>query len=983
MKSHIESVLSTIAYVGAPGKNTSNFFADAAMELPFNSIYFEAVIFEILGWRGYNVTLQKMVNKSTDFDEILHDVSDQIASHPDLIHNPMGHKILLRVPMGKLVVSKEGKVASGGSHFNLNIDSEDGDNWHILDNPYEKIGPEKRHKLLQYMNVGLDKYHPGADEISYKKRLSDADPYMLLERSYVPDGPSVRDYYSVSSPNRFIGSFHNLPKKLDPGGVVYSPQTGQAFDSKFWPMEGLDYDSYDWYLFNGSLLSDDERSIYHPISGLSPDLIPGVSSGLVQSEPGLDVSSGFLLNRKRDEEHSGYSVIPEKIPSPSFMIDELSTPEWKRSYVGYKDKMSGIFNTEDFSAVEIPDLRGFAASFSSRVFDYEKKPILLLSSEYQYDAFGGPKGWSGRYINVRSGVSKINMLAASVSVMRNRDLIVNGSQTVVVLCPNRDARVWQAELGRLMGENVVIIDGADESRIDQWSKIIDKADGNNLPRFLVVTPSKFSYVRSDYGDDDQDISEMRIDYDHLRLLSVGGKHGKTSVSGNRVSVLAVDEVSEYSRPGSTRNKFLRSLSDNIYYGKGVTWLFNGLFSPKSAGEVISCACFINKYARDNYEMLINEYTEPDVSEGFRRYWKSFDSMMDFYSRFFDQVYSETPDKDNFGNYGLVREPEKITPIGDDWYSIYYSIERRIHSIFESKISERIPELASILIDSGAGAVSPRTLLEYDLDSKKLLDAFRYYLNDSPRSIEAFSQIDMYISSVCESFSDYGRFPKRDLSVEDRKDIYKKLISSDYRELLDSVVANWECAYTETVVSSIKNDFSQCLPSGRNKKIGVLGISRFSLEKIEFMLKNVYNDNNILIQIIDSKTTPEELSAISKNHINERFRNVVTLCTASVVGKTFLPSDKIYRFTSWNPSRGHQYESLFHRSDSQSATVSVIIPDGIARYLRELEGRKGLMSYASSVLFDANDSGDEMVTSSLSLNRFMDKLRHYRPRVMYV
>ena len=993
MKSHIEKLLTFTAYIPSPGRNDVKFFADSAMELQPNSIYYVNAIPEILSWRGYSVEVKTEVHKSFSFNDFILLDTVKSSAAEGIIYNSSGERVVKYVPKGYIAVHSDGRTVAGGKFLNANIDKE-GAQWSLVANPYETHTPEQRKQMREYMDVGLEEYHPGVEDEAYAEGEA---PYKL-QKPYTPSGPTLTEYYGP--PSEKVDVPENFPSQLEPGNVVYSPQTGQAFDSKFWPPKEIDYMNYDWYVFQGAGLSDEEKSIYAPLMGLNPTLISGVDKGIVQSEAELDVSNGFKLNGTTPrnpmtalESDANTGIYPNKTSFPKFEVREMLSSEWKKVYSAAKKKIQEITSltqgaiSSDLREFQVPNLRGSEAVFRVNLYDYQKAIVSAMTSPEQYESFGGPKGWHGYFLNIKMGLGKTAMVTAANAVMRNRGLIKNGKQTTIVTAPNKNVYVWQTEIGKFLGEHGVVIDGDRQTRIEQWEDIISKANSGELPSFIILGSSKFRYVRGDRDDDAEDAWELDTDAKYMSLLSAGGKSGETNVEGRHVGALVVDESGQYVNPDSARHSAMKSIVDSVYGGGGITWTLNGNISGNSATDTISELSFINKFVRDNYTAMVQEYTKTNrdaaresKSMG-RRVWKDHTRLRDFFYTFGTQIYSLSGETVAGEGFGLMRTDDDLIPMGEEWASIYFDAERKLVASQEANLGARSMGLLSILISSGFGAVAGSRLLEYDIGSRKILDGMKRVL--SPEDFNTFfTEYKSFLEAATDTTAEAGRLPKKNISISERDELYNTLISQSNREAINSVVSAWDCPYTNTIVKNIQNDFQQSTPADRNLKVGVAGFSKISINKIANQLREIYPSSEYLIQVVDGGVSPREVDAIQTRHQGESERNVITLVTGAGAFGLSLPSDRTYRAPMWNSATGLQFEGRFHRKAEQKNLVTVAIPEGITQYMRELELRKGNMaSSATNTLLEVDDEGDELVINSSSMSRLLDKMRQYRPRVV--
>jgi len=995
LKAHLEKLLMYSAYVVSPGKNDVNFFADSVMFLQPNSLYYLNSLPEILSWRGYDVTVQKGVHKSVDFDEFFYmDVIKSAGN--EITYNQAGQRIVKYVPRGYVAVHSDGRTVAGGRYLNANIDKQ-GAQWTLVENPYEGQTTEQRGQIKQFMDVGLEEYHPGVEEGAYTDIGEDESLQYRLDRDYTPAGISLEEHFKDDPRRSDTPVPSNYPPQLEAGNIVYSPETGQAFASEFWPPEGIDYQKNKWYIFTGNKLTDEEKSLYGSIRGLSPDLIPGISEGVVQSEVGLDVSGGFLIGNSSPASEmtdlntgASQAIRLQETPQVRFEIRDMLDAGWRASYRKAADALRVIKDLTRGSIdpslddMQIEGLRGSEAVFSASLYPYQKPVVQALVQPEQYEVFGGPKGWHGHFLNVQMGLGKTAIVTAAVAVMRNKGMVRNGEQTTIITAPNKNVYVWQQEVGKFLGEHAIVIDGDRETRIRQWEEVLELARTSEIPPFVIVGSSKFRQTRGDFDDDSDDQWELDTDAQFMKLLSMGGSYGESPVAGNHVGIFIVDESGQYVNPESARHKALLEVTDAVYQGKGITWTLNGTISGNSATDTISELSFINKYVRDNYMALVTEYTKTNTdstreskSLG-RRVWKDSQRTKDFFYTFGSQVYS----LDTRNMYdGMSSTEDALTPLGAEWGKVYLDAERKLASAVDGNSGNRVMGILSILINAGFGAVSPARLIEYDLSSSHIYSgvAARLSGDDLTRYNEQYKE---FVSRTTEIIPGVGRVPMQRMSVTDRDAVYEQVFSPDFREILDSVVDEWECPYTDNIVRSIQTDFEQNVAAGRNYKIGVAGFSKISIRKIFKRLSSAFSSRECLVQVVDGGTSAEEVNNIQTRHQGERDRNVITLVTGAGTYGLSLPSDRTYRAAAWNSARGLQIGKRFHRNPKQKNLLTVVIPAGITQYMRELELRKGSMaSSATNVLLEVQDEGDELVLNSNSMSKLLDKLAQYRPRIL--
>lgn len=1001
MKSHLEKLLQYPAYIASPGMNTSNFFADSVLELQPNTIYYINALPEILSWRGYNVTVVNKTHKSIDYQDLFipFEVTKSV-NDGNIIYNEKNERVVKKVPLGYVAVHEDGRVVGGGKYLNANIDKE-GANWRLVENPHEGSTPEERKLSKKYMDAGLQEYHPGAEENLYSSRDTEDSDYFTTTTTYKPSGDSLSDYFRTQDSQKLQEEElpSSYPAFLEPGNIVYSPKTGQAFSSEFWPPKGIDYDSADWYVFPGGSLSDEEKDLYASFSGLSPSLISGIDKGIVQSEKDLDVSSGFKIKRNNLEdrmgelEDSASSVVINPISEEKLEIREMLNDEWMETFSEAKKSLKQITDltskkiSPELDDMQIEGLKGQNARFAFDLYPYQKAIVNAMTTENQYEVFGGPKGWHGYFLNVKMGLGKTAMVAAANSVMRNRGLIKNGQQTSIITAPNKNTYVWQSEIGKFLGEHAVVIDGDRQERIDQWEDIIEKARQGELPSFIVLGSSRFRYVRGDLDDDEQDAWELDTDAKYMKLLSLGGKSSGKEVKGNHVGIFCVDESAQYVNPDSARHSALKDIVEAMYQGKAITWTLNGNISGNSATDTISDLSFINKFVRDNYMSMVQEYTMTN-RDSFReskamgrRIWKDFARLKDFLYTFGSQIYSLDGRTVAGENFGLVRTEDSLSPLGPEWGSIYFESERKLAAAASNKEMPRALGLLSALINSGFGAISPARLLEYDLGTKHIMKGVASILPGQDFD-EFREQLKEFLDKTTETSMSTGRFPKKGVSSQERDKFYNSIFSSVSKNALEIAVDSWESPLINDLLTQVKTELQQNAPANRNMKMGIAGFSKTAINKIANKLRDIYSSEKVLIQVVDGDTDAEEVQQIQDRHQKEEDKHVITLVTGAGLYGLSLPAERSWRFPTWNSSTGSQYEGRFHRKAEQKNTVTVVVPEGITQYMRELEQRKGSMaSSATNVLLEVDDSGDELAITSNQVTRLMDKLDQYRPRVL--
>jgi len=172
-------------------------------------------------------------------------------------------------------------------------------------------------------------------------------------------------------------------------------------------------------------------------------------------------------------------------------------------------------------------------------------------------------------------------------------------------------------------------------------------------------------------------------------------------------------------------------------------------------------------------------------------------------------------------------------------------------------------------------------------------------------------------------------------------------------------------------------------AGTNLKMGIAGFSKMAIRNLYNRLNAKYSSDKFLIQVVDGDTPSSEVRNIQDAHQGEKDKTVITLVTSAGLYGLSLPADRSWRFPTWNSAKAGQYEGRFHRKAEQKNTTTVVVPDGISQYMRDVETEKaGMARQATSALVNADDSGDELeITGVSNAESLMGKLSMYKPRII--
>lgn len=1001
MKTHLEQVLGYEAYIMSPGKSKGNFVADGVIRLYPNTLEYVQALPEILSWKGYLAKYVEDTHKSVDLIDV--NMTIKSVSADGIYTNAKGERIVKVVPKGYIAIHTDGRIVAAGKWINANIDKEDSE-WVLEENPYEDMPQEKRNEESGYMDMYLEDYHPGVKEDLYKKRETEEDDF-YYEEGYQPTKPTKRLSEFVTQDASFgeeevdsSGVEKHLPVSIPKGKILYSPDSGYVLESSHWPPKGVDgYEKMRWFVFDSPGLSDEQKSKYSKILGItSPTMTVGLEKGPQLIDKGLNTADGFRLSIPGFSSSSIIINTPsgDKIKREDLANDreyQSKVKEVSRSLAKIKE-LTAVTNPEtgevglspELETMEIGDLRGMEANFVVTPFAHQKAGILALIETSQYEVFGGPKGWHGHFLNWTYGLGKTAIVAAADAILRNKGVFESGRQVSIVTAPNKNVFVWKDEIGKFRDEDAIVIDGDRSNRIEQWESILTRARNNELPSFIVVGSSKFRFNKSEEeSESPEDAWELGVDAQYMKLLSLGGSSNDLPVTGNHISAMVIDESGQYVNSGSARHSAVMELTEAVYQGGGLTWTLNGDISGNSSSDTVSEMAFINKFARDNYLGIVEEYTKPDQyiakrskSQG-RRVWKDMNRLREFAQVFRPQIFSLNGKTVAGEKYGMVRTDDVGAPLGANWGSIYGRAYQKLVAGSAAKKLGRTLGLLQIMINSSMGAVSPARLIEYDLGVEKIIKGASKLL--SPEDYVSLREgIIKFQRAATEELPMVGRVAAS-VGIPERDKLYSETFTDSQRTAMSMVLEGWDAPILDQFVDGVAAELSAQEP-GKTTKIGIAGFSKTAMRAINKRLLDRFG-GKVLIQIIDGDTTPEEVSAMQARHQNENDMPVVSIVTSAGLYGLSLPSDRTFRLPTWNSAKGGQYDGRFHRDSEQANLATVFVPDGVCQYMRELENTKrDLELDTRGAVLDLDDSGEELSVGGVT-QKLVDKLAMYAPRIL--
>lgn len=1014
MKLHIEKVLATDYYSISPGYTSIKESTVCVLLVNPYTVEQATLIPEILGWKGYDVSIAD-VTKSVDYDDFI-----IYKSSGDIHNNHKGERIVSRVPKGMMAVSDTGKVVMGGKRLNANIDKPDAI-WKLVENPYENMSSEERASEKADYSFGFNDYHPGFEDAFYvdDDDSGEAKYHKLNDEFEIPeDSLTLEEFYAdsdygvvsnqdeITSPSQIPS---NLPTALKEGFILYAPKEGYAMPSSMWPPIGLkDFQNIEWFAFEVPD-TNDESEIDELVEsfGMAPNLIKGATKSLVKGEPGLDVSEGFKVTLS-DESNLGdedFKVVSIDVNRPlkgKTSMEDILTAENKTKIEKVRDSIEGLKEFTSYREtptsypglapgiedMEVPDLKGGQANFQLELRPEQKPVVNAMVNKGNYEKWGGPVGQHGYYCNLIYGAGKTAIVCAADAVLRNNGSFKSGEQTTLITAPSKNIFVWQSEIAKFRAEGAYVISGAKGERISQWEALIQKAQDGELPNFVIVAASKFRLGNEVIIEDEEEKKEIDVDAQFMRLLALGGTANGKRIKGGHIGALTLDETSQYINPDSARYQAAKEISESIYYGKGITWMLNGDLSDNSATDTITQVSLMNNVIRNNMDEAIGRWTIKDASRpnSNARIWNAENGgLIDFNENFGHTIYTLDGKMIAGDEYGLTATDDMELPLGHNWGQVYNETLDKMKALStQGTKSQNMQALGmlSLLVNTSFGAVQPARLLEYDVGTDLLMSKAKDLL--SPELYEDLKEeVRSFLLSTTED-GPAGKTPKARLQVKERDDSYRHNLSDSSRQALQYIVDSWDNPTVDGIMNGIKEAIDGAEP-GQPIKLGVAGFSKRAIQNLYTRLRNEYEEHSVLVQKFDGDTDSSLINDQMQAHQDEKDRHVISLVTGAGLYGLSLPADRSWRFPTWNPAKGGQYTGRFHRNPRQPHVHTVTVPRGVCEYMREVESKKKNIQNqlkAELVDIDIEDLDDDTnVKSSGSITKLIDKLELYRPDIL--
>lgn len=992
MKRHLEEVLSQPAAVIAPGVAGESSHTDGVLMVWPGSEEFADVIPELLSWSGYIAKLKTEVHKSIEFLDLM---VVKAVGDDTIYHNAKGERILRRVPDGYIAVHVDGRAVAGGGWVNANLDKEDAE-WTLIDNPYEFDTPEVREQYRQYMDWNTVESHPGVEEELYKERPEGEFHY--TER--IPE-TGLR-FSEVLGKKGEYGVVREVEEPLNvpvpEGKIFYSPHTGHAVLSKFWPPEEIEnYDTLAWYMFDEVDMTDEEKEQTSAITGLYPQTITGLDQGVVQSEPKLFVGDASRFNIPG----AGDIQLNPTTKTTADLQTLINDPEYDKKvreakaslqeitkYTNFRDLVTGERAIDpEIENLEVDYLDGEFATLRLPPYDFQRPGILAMTDRKQFEQYGGPAGHHGVTMAWGMGAGKTMLVAAADAVMRNRGDFKAGEQVTIVTAPAANVKVWAGEIYKFRGEDAIVVDGTREERIEMWEHLIDLAGRKQLPSMIVVGNSKIQQ--------DQD-ELMTIDAQYMQLLAQGGiLRGETEVKGGHVSALALDESGQFVNHDSNRHQALRNVVESIYQGGGIVWPMSAQVSGNSVSDTISHLSFTNKSVRDDYAKTVNMFAKADsygqsrAAQG-RKVWRTEGLQQAFAQMYGGQFYVLDNTTIAGSEYGKVTTDDVHSDIGANWGNVYtqaQDLALRALNADDPGVRGTTLGMMSIMLGASMGAVSPVRMLEYRFNEDELLGGAKK--NFSPEEqVEMMEQIrDFQAKTTFENSAlrDIWETPvyvpdTEFMGVNERDKAYREMVSEKYRTAIEDELYSWDSPAKEQVIETVEEALVESLAGDEYLKVGVAASSKHAVHAMARGLREKYGDR-VLVQVVDGDMTPDQVKEVQDTHQAKHSRPVVTLVTGAGKFGLSLPSERTVRFPVWNSATAEQFEGRFVRNPRQKNTTTVVTPTGIFEYMRGLELRKQSLEHSTrgSLL----DGPDSEVLDLVDVESFFDNHHRYLPDVRRV
>lgn len=732
LRNTLERILSSDAYILAPGVSLPGYASDGVVYIPQGSAYHFDAIPEILAWRGYKAVFHGEVHKSM----IVNTHKTLKAAGGDGIRisdapGTAGDRIVERVPNGYIAINTQtGAYLTAGKWLNANIDKEDAV-WVLQENPYEAQTEEDRSKAWRAMRTGKLAYHPGAFEQAYKEEFKDRleDAFLRRYTEGLPGTKRLSELFpkeeekaeaAQPAPQNF--------QKPEERAVLFSPELGLAFDTvifdeaiKHLQENHPGFEDNAWYAMPypaGVEPSDRWRKVANARGRRNDPLRTwGVDKDvqkvdIADDSPFLDMATEWdLVDRPSGDHDIQLNEEVRRLPLPimgergkSVMVDikrRLS------SYVNAMRKIlpdgrtrrydpagaaslhvDGLYTTDDDDVPE--DAAVLQGNFTGR--EYQRAMIAAVTDISQYEAFGGPRGLHGHLLNASYGIGKTIIGIGSWLTLRNKrvegePIVKLGEQTLLISAPTRNTSVWHAEYAQFAGEEAVVVKGSRPQRQAIWEDLINRARDGNLPSAIIVPTSFF---RTEHPERDADGNLLEhlspdavMDAQMLKLLMRGGKLGDTEVPGKHVAQMILDESGQYVNYDTGRQRVLREVLDDLYVSGGISTTMNGDVTGNSATDMISEASFINARVRDNFNALNSRYTKSIAKEyktqdgkvkkggrSTRRTWETSASVEEFAELYAPNITRLEGEFVAGDRYGLYYTEDTVAEMGANWGSVY-------------------------------------------------------------------------------------------------------------------------------------------------------------------------------------------------------------------------------------------------------------------------------------------------------------------------
>lgn len=596
---------------------------------------------------------------------------------------------------------------------------------------------------------------------------------------------------------------------------------------------------------------------------------------------------------------------------------------------------------------------------------------------------------------------------AAEAVLRNRGDLETGTQCTLIAVQPSQTYVWRDEIEKFRGRYGVVIDGiqpgkstpSKEYRMQQWEELLESARDGTMPQFVLVGASKFSK-----GRNENDEVTDSIDAQYMKLLAMGGTSSGAPVQGGHIGLMITDETGLYVNTSSNRSKVFSSVLDHLYHSNGLVWTMNGDISANSATDTIMEVSFINKYIRDNVPAVDSHYTMPDPlrPNSNTRLWarkvsvtsreqekKAEEGRFKFMRRFGTQIFNLDGRTIAGDEYGLVRQPDLISPLGATWGRVYMQAldkAANLNSAHQSGRDTRILGLLNIMINSSYGSVTAPRLIEYGLAKNEVDKAMQERLD--PKDFYRYKQQISEFKAEATEIKHGEDVPRASLNVAARDKMYQEKVEPLFRDLLDSILEGWDNPSLDTMHSDIMSKV-KAVRAGKPMKIGVAGFSKRVMENLYRRINTDLAGTSSKVMLFTGDNSPKEIAELQR--AQQTAKSAVVSLVTTPRGLS-LPSDVAYRLASWNPAVGGQYEHRFFRDQKQHCISTTAAPSGICQYMRDVErSKKKIADEAIDALIDIDiEDENSFEEGSKKMDRdgvtkLLDKLRsaRYLPKLQAV